>query len=179
MTDTPTGPRATARPDILPGMSGLFAPAPDFVGDNKDDRAVPPHIFAPWHAEFQFTIDAAANHHNAKLPRYWTEKDNALAQSWAPERVYCNPPFSTLQPWIEKAWRETLCRLIVMLIPANRTEQPFWQEFIEPYRDKNGSSLRVRFLPTRIPFLSPGEDEIRPENSPPFGCCHLIWRRDL
>jgi hypothetical protein len=62
-----------------------------------------------------------------------------------------------------------------MLIPANRTEQQWWQEHVEPYRDLPGSGLHVEFLPGRMRFLAPGQAEVGPDERPPFGCCLLIW----
>jgi phage N-6-adenine-methyltransferase len=76
------------------------------VKPEVDDRAITDEDFAPLHKRFRFTIDAAASPTNAKLPRYWTRDDDALTQSWAGERVWCNPPYSDIRPWVEKAWRE-------------------------------------------------------------------------
>ncbi len=146
-----------------------------------DDRAIPAEAFALLHARFRFTIDAAASHANARLPRYWTAQDDGLAQPWGGERVWANPPYShpNLPAWIGKAWREwarpARPELIVMLLPANRTEQQFWQELVEPYRDLPGSGLRCEFLPGRTRFLAPGQDGVGPDERPPFGCCLLIW----
>jgi phage N-6-adenine-methyltransferase len=154
---------------------------------NVDDRAITPEDFAPLHERFQFTIDAAASIENARLPRYWTEDDDALSQSWAGERVWCNPPYShpNLERWVAKAWSEWRSHdrpaLIVMLVPANRTEQKWWQEWIEPNRDRwhwddiEVNMMRVEFLPGRIRFLRHGATEIKPNERPPFGCCLLIW----
>lgn len=140
-----------------------------------DDRALPPSDFALLHARFGFTLDAAAAEHNAKLPRFFTMRDDGLAQSWAGERVYCNPPYSNIRPWVEKAWSESRAAQIVMLLPANRTEQLFWQDLIEPYRDRTGSRLRVEFLPGRLRFLKPGQAAIGANERPPFGCVLCIW----
>lgn len=149
-----------------------------------DDRTVHPDDFARWHDEFGFTIDAAASHANARLRHYWTAEDDALAQDWTHERVWCNPPYSDLQPWVDKAhvaWDHG-CELIVMLLPANRTEQRWWQDCIEPYRDypRNPSRgtrlhLRIRFLPGRLRFILPGKSDVEPNQRPPFGCCLAIW----
>jgi phage N-6-adenine-methyltransferase len=148
-----------------------------------DDRALPPEDFAVLQERFVFTIDVAAASHNAKLPRYYTIDDDGLAQDWTGERVYCNPPYSSIEPWLEKAHSEWLLRdrpqhggpdLIVMLLPANRTEQGWWQRQVEPYRDR-GLDLRVEFLPGRLRFLKPGQKRIAPNERPPFGCCLLIW----
>ena len=145
------------------------------VKPDVDDRALPPADFAILQNRFGFTIDAAAAPHNAKLARFFTAQDDALSQSWDGERVYCNPPYSNILPWVEKAWSEARAPLIVMLLPANRTEQQWWQELIEPHRDRAGSRLRVEFLPGRLRFLKPGATSIRPNERPPFGCCLCIW----
>lgn len=98
-----------------------------------------------------------------------------LSASWRGERVYCNPPYSDIRPWIEKAWGELEAQLVVMLLPANRTEQRWWQDLIEPRRDRSGSPLRTEFLPGRLRFLKPEADEIKPNERPPFGCVLCIW----
>jgi hypothetical protein len=65
--------------------------------------------------------------------------------------------------------------VIVMLLPANRTEQGWWQEGIEAKR--HDSRLILRFLPGRLRFLKPGADAIKPNERPPFGCVLLIWQK--
>jgi hypothetical protein len=73
---------------------------------------------------------------------------------WGGERVWCNPPYSVLEPWVSKAWRavnEESAELVVMLVPANRTEQGWWQRLVEPYRDRGGA-LTTAFLPDRLRF---------------------------
>lgn len=145
-----------------------------------DDRATPPEMFDPLNERFGFTVDVAALPHNAKLERFYTPEDNGLEKCWAGERVWCNPPYSDIRPWVEKAWHEMEARyapasLIVMLLPANRTEQAWWQELVEPERDRIGSQLRVEFLKGRLRFICVGDDEVKPNQRPPFGCCLLIW----
>ena len=143
-----------------------------------DDRATAPEDFAPLDERFKFTIDVAASRHNAKCERYYTAEQNGLTQDWSGERVWCNPPYShpNLGRWIDKAWKQcAVAQVIVMLVPANRTEQTWWQKRVEPYRDKPGSPLRVEFLPGRMRFLTRGQSRIGPSERPPFGCCLLIW----
>lgn len=144
------------------------------VDDDVDDRATPPRTFSTWQSRWQFTVDAAAAPHNAKLPRYWTRETDGLIQTWAGERVWCNPPFSRIRPWVAKAWAETDCPLAVLLLPANRTEQGWWQDLIEPYRDQDGSPLKVEFLPGRMRFARAGQLDTRGDR-PPFGICLAIW----
>lgn len=156
------------------------------VRDAVDDRGTTPELFDPLHAEFRFTLDAAASHANAKLPKYYTRDDDGLLRLWAGDRVWCNPPFSRLAPWLAKAWWEMRagCELIVMLTPANRTEQHFWQEYVEPFRDgpvTDGVTLRTRFLKGRTRFILPPDFQYYTTKAkgdrPPFGCVLLIWER--
>jgi phage N-6-adenine-methyltransferase len=150
-----------------------------------DNLETTPEMFAALHERFRFTVDVAALPHNAKLPRYFTPDEDGLAQSWAGKRVWCNPPYSNIEPWVGKAneeyansedcgwWRPDL---IVMLLPANRTEQGWWQRQVEPYRDgRHPAGPHVEFLPGRPRFIKHGHDRVEPNQRPPFGCCLLIW----
>ena len=138
-----------------------------------DDRGTTRKL-DPLHARFGFTVDVAAAPHNAKLPRFWTIEDDGLEQDWTGERVWCNPPYSAIAPWCEKAWRSN-AELVVMLLPANRTEQRWWQDHINPGR--LDGRIRVEFLPGRLRFLKPHQKHIGPNERPPFGCCLVIWDR--
>ncbi len=129
-----------------------------------------------------FDLDVAACEEAHCAPRYYTAKDDGLAQPWG-GRVWCNPPYSDIAPWVAKAWEEMLagrCELVAMLLPATRTEQPWWQEHVEPYREGwtlNGVGVRSRFLPGRQSFGIPGNPLGVGVGSPPFGVVLLIWRR--
>jgi hypothetical protein len=150
-----------------------------------DDRATAPETFDPLQERFGFTLDVAASPRNAKLPRFFVSPDyqpsardlqpsgvDGLAQSWDGERVWCNPPYSDIRPWVEKAW-DSNAELVVMLLPANRTEQGWWQDCVEPFRDHG--DFRVEFLRGRLRFIARDADCIKPNERPPFGCCLLIW----
>lgn len=139
-----------------------------------DDRSLPDDEFAKLHQRFNFTLDAAASDANARLPHYFTLDRCGLAAPWTGERVYCNPPYSNIRPWVDKAWSEDAV-LVVLLLPANRTEQGWWQERIEPFRDRADNRLAVEFLPGRIRFVAPGQRKVGPNERPPFGCCLCIW----
>lgn len=151
-----------------------------------DDRETPPELFEPLNERFGFTLDVAASASNAKCARYFSLEDDGLRQSWAGERVWCNPPYSDIAVWLEKAWAEWktgFLDVLVMLLPANRTEQRWWQDWIEPLRDAADTDLRVEFLAGRQRFIAPGDfvDMFgRPRGGdirPPFGVCLLVWQR--
>lgn len=145
--------------------------------DEVDDRGTLPEFVASVAERFgEFTLDVAAAPHNTKCERFFTRADDGLAQSWAGEHVWCNPPYSALGGWLAKAWAEyPSTRGIVMLLQANRVEQKWWQEHVEPFRDKPGSPLRVEFLPGRMRFIRPNAAIDPRGDRPPFGCCLLIW----
>lgn len=143
--------------------------------DKTDDRSTRPEIFDPLNAEHGFTLDAAASKDNAKCSKYFTIKENGLEQSWCGEVVWCNPPYSNLKAWVAKAARETgegRCKKVVMLLPANRCEQAWWQDYIEGRRDKNpgGCGVTTKFLRGRHRFDWPPGRRVPPKGDrPPFG----------
>jgi phage N-6-adenine-methyltransferase len=152
------------------------------VKDQVDDRGTDPAFLAAVSQEFgPFDLDVAAAPHNAKCPRYYTLEDDGLSQPWT-GAVWCNPPYSGIGAWVQKAWDEWTLNpdgptTIVMLLPANRTEQKWWQELVEPCRDGN-ANFSVRFLPGRMRFDRPGAVIGPKGDRPPFGCCLLIWRAE-
>lgn len=147
--------------------------------DHVDDRRTPESLFVPLHEKHRFTVDAAASPENALLPQFWTLQDNALTRAWRWHRVWCNPPYSDIKPWVQKAWAEMEggCPLIVMLLPANRCEQGWWQRHVEPFRDRGGT-LSTRFLEGRLRFDWPAGRVVPLKGDrPPFGCVLLTWQR--
>ena len=144
----------------------------------RDNLGTDPALFAKLEERFGFTLDACATDANAKCSRYFTIEQDGLTQSWSGERVWCNPPYSEIGTWVQKAWAEhdqdVSPELVVMLLPANRPEQAWWQDHVEPHRDR-GRRLRTEFLRGRQRFVMPGAEEIGPNERPPFGCVLLIW----
>ena len=168
--------------------ASLFPEYGDITAEG-DDRGTDPALFAQLNERFHFTLDVAASAENAKCHRYFDKEMNGLTKTWAFERVWCNPPYSELGRWVKKAWDEASdAELIVMLLPANRTEQDWWQKQVEPYRDgrhpsfeartRPGShhrTLRVEFLAGRPRFVQKAGTTAEKGSRPPFGCCLLIW----
>lgn len=154
--------------------------------DDVDDRGTDPTFIASLEEQFgKFHLDVAAAPHNAKADNYLTREDDGLAYMWW-GRVWCNPPYSDCGAWVRKAWAEwdresqgagepMAPSLIAMLLPANRVEQGWWQDHVEPFRDRPGSPLRVEFLRGRMRFDRPGWEKPAKGDRPPFGCALLIW----
>lgn len=144
--------------------------------DKVDDRRTPRSLFDPLNEVHRFDLDVAASRENALCGRYFTIAQDGLRQRWN-GRVWCNPPYSDCGAWVAKAHLERHnVDLIVMLLPANRTEQSWWQEYVEPYRDSN-DFLSAHFLAGRLRFDVPDGTYTDPRgNRPPFGCVVLKWR---
>lgn len=138
--------------------------------DEVDDRGTPQSLFDELNREFHFTIDVAASALNTKCERFYDLSSNGLIQDWSGETVWCNPPYSDLPSWVAKAHHEVNATT-VMLIPANRTEQPFWQTYIEPHRD-GGGRLRSRYPKGRVRFVKDGETMA----TPTWPSCLLVWK---
>ena len=108
----------------------------------KDERGTPRDLFLSWHQRYNFTVDVAASDTNHKLPRYYTKQQDGLAQSWKGERVWCNPPYSRIRPWLQKAINENV--LAVFLLPAT-TDVAWFHDLVLPF-------MEVHFLRGRIKF---------------------------
>lgn len=149
---------------------------------DSDEFFTPARIFDPLHAEFGFTVDVASCAEAAKVPRYYDIQSDGLAQSWSGERVFLNPPYSDIEPWVAAADREVRfndCSLVVALLPANKTEQGWWQEYVERFRDGRrplfGVTVETRFLRKRIAFGKPGNP--KGTGSGTFASVLVVWRR--
>lgn len=144
--------------------------------DKVDERITPQDLYEAYNSQFQFTLDAAANESNRKTERFYDLATDGLRQPWAPERVWCNPPYSNIAAWLYKAHREFEggCTPIVMLLPANRTEQKWWQQFVEPFRDRGGF-IRTEFVARRRNFGVPGNEGANWKKGVPFGLVAVIF----
>jgi phage N-6-adenine-methyltransferase len=146
------------------------------VDDTIDERITPHVLYRQFDYRFAFTLDAAANEANKKTPAFYSLERDGLDDPWAPHSVWCNPPYSNIGPWLEKSHREFAagCKAIVLLLPANRTEQAWWQQWVEPYRDRGGP-LRTEFVAKRWNFGTPANQQARYRSSAPFGLAAVMF----
>lgn len=61
----------------------------------KSDWETPQDLFDSLNSEFHFTLDAAASDSNHKLPHYYTEKEDGLAQDWGGNGSFAILPMGT------------------------------------------------------------------------------------
>jgi site-specific DNA-methyltransferase (adenine-specific) len=129
----------------------------------SNEWATPIDFFKELDSEFHFTLDPCSDETNYKCEKHYTMRENGLLQNWGGERVFCNPPYSEIGAWVEKAFREGHKdnTIIVMLIPA-RTDTKYFHDYIL-HRSE------IRFVKGRLKF---GEGK----NSAPFPSMVVIFR---
>lgn len=109
--------------------------------DDADTRTTPLWLFALLNSEFGFGVDAAANEGNALCPVWFgpgspfgtnalTAPPSAWAQTGKP--IFCNPPFSMMPEFASRVQfvRRYIDLPIVMVMPGDRHEQPWFHEHV-------------------------------------------------
>jgi len=138
---------------------------------DKTDWETPQAFFDEVNAEFDFTLDAAASSANAKCPRYFTEAEDGLSQSWGGQRVWINPPYGrgdNVGLWVRTAATKMTMdshppELVVLLVPA-RTDTKWFHEYALPRAE-------IRFIKGRLKFVGA-------PFTAPFPCMLVIFRRE-
>jgi phage N-6-adenine-methyltransferase len=85
-----------------------------------DCWSTPREFFVIWDRKFHFDLDACATKRNAKCPKFFTKRDDALKQTWT-GTVWMNPPYSRkIHQWVRKAWESAQAgATVVCLVPAS------------------------------------------------------------
>lgn len=125
-----------------------------YQGFRKQNRRTPRDFFEKLHQRFQFTLDGAASPETALLSRFSSEEEPI---SWAGERVFCNPPWSNIRPFIEQA---TNAELVCMLVPA-RTNCKWFHRALE-------LGAKPEFFLGKLSFDGPWNS--------PIDCLLLVWQ---
>lgn len=126
-------------------MQVHYARTSKAAGNNS--RGTPRDFYEWLNSAFAFSLDVCAEEHNAKHPRFYSEKENGLLQSWADETAFMNPPYGDDLPvWMRKAFFETTHRraVIVALVPA-RTDTAWWNSYVLA-RGLDVGHLRASYL---------------------------------
>lgn len=153
-----------------------------------DVRETPASFFDPLHTKNDYTVDACAVPSNTKCQvfyspagLYFKYEDGSVARvdgagdvdgltgRYDGQRVWCNPPFSMFDQWLPWAWKNSDAELITMLAPGTRQDRPWWQTWVEPYRDGKGAGeiyptvckdsswmLTTTYCAGRVDFLEDG-----------------------
>lgn len=133
----------------------------------RDLWQTPREVFSKLDEEFQFDLDVAASEKNKLCSNYYDESDNALIVDWHILSNWCNPPYSNITPWVQKAMIEhEKGKTIVMLVPSDTSVK--W--FKLAYESCN----EVRFISGRISFIN--AETQKPVNGNNKGSVLFIWR---
>ena len=118
---------------------------------SKTDKwKTPPELYKKLDEEFHFDFDPC--------PIDWKEGDpNGLEIEWG-SCSFCNPPYSKVAKWIEKAWTEwKKGKKVVMLIYAITDTKAFHQYIV--------NQAEIRFIKGRVKFINM-EDETKKVPAP-------------
>lgn len=114
---------------------------------------------------YKFTLDPAATPANAKCAKFFTAKDDGLAQDWSGHVVFCNPPYGRqIKRWVQKCYEEG-CKpdtTVVMLIPA-RTDTQYFHQYCMRAR-------KIYFVRGRLKFIQGDKN-----NSAPFPSMVVVF----
>jgi len=99
------------------------------------------------HGYDTFTLDAAASHENHLCEKYYTKEIDGLKQDWKGETVFVNPPYSNINEWVKKCYKEGQKHntFVALLIPS-RTDTKYWHEYCM-------KAERILFCKGRVNFL--------------------------
>ena len=115
-----------------------------------------PAIFDKLNDEYSFTLDGASEPGNGLCDKASTA-DAPL--SWEGERVFCNPPWSNIRPFVELA---PSAELAALLVPA-RTNCKWFHRALELGADPI--------------FFSPKPKFVGAQHTSPVDCLLLVFRR--
>lgn len=90
----------------------------------RDGWRTPRQVFDWLNRIYRFDYDTACNSDNALAKPVWRGRADcdALESVWT-GALFCNPPYSDIAPWVDKAIRSAeCCATVVMLIPSPNGE---------------------------------------------------------
>lgn len=146
-------------------------------GRSKQDYGTPKNFLDAAKARLNisdFAWDLAAEDGNTVCGGYYDIEDNGLAQDWhtIDGWLWLNPPFEDINPWVEKAYRESgQGAHVAVLVPLSIAE--WWTDWVD-------RKAYVLMLGNRLTFV--GETKPYPKDCAlllytPFGASgYECWR---
>ena len=112
------------------------------------DTWATPHVFFDRvNARFRFNLDACASYSNTKCERFYTESDDGLKKPWE-TWTWCNPPYSDIINWYEKAYDEMVRGNSSVLLTFARTDTKAFHLY-------GARSTEIVFVKGRLKFIDP------------------------
>ena len=113
---------------------------------SKQNYATPPEFIAAVERRFgKLDFDLAADESNHQTPRWFGpggEQPDALAATWPSGRLWLNPPFANVTPWVKKCAQHTgeIFLLVTASVGAN-----WFRDYVAPCADVYLLSGRLCF----------------------------------
>lgn len=127
--------------------------------ERRQDWTTPRMLFDAWNYEWAFDLDGAAEPGNSLLPEGSTREHPV---SWSMRRVFCNPPWNAIAPFVEQA-PEAL--VAVLLVPA-RVNAKWFHRALD-------LGATPRYFLGRPSFGNGAHDG--PGHNSPVDCLLLVW----
>ena len=127
-----------------------------------DQWSTPQDLFDRLNERWRFDLDVCAEASNAKCAQFFTEREDGLAQPWAPFTCWMNPPYGrVIKHWIRKAYEEAQRGATVVCLVPSRTDTAYWHDYV--------MKGEIEFLRGRLKF---GDAK----NSAPFPSAIVVFR---
>jgi phage N-6-adenine-methyltransferase len=128
---------------------------PDQNKQLRQEWETPPDFWQALNSVFDFEIDVCASEHNSKCPRLISSAVDSLRDDvpwcgFGANRAWCNPGFSDVLPWHQKAFSEAQdsAAALVVVIGIPGASQA-WYEYAQQHADE------IVDLSPRVHFLAP------------------------
>lgn len=134
----------------------------------RDSWSTPQYIFDWLNSNHNFDVDLAADASNSKVNTFYSVYASALDQDWheASSVGFCNPPYSSISPWVKKAIDEAKKGFTtVMLIPTPNGES-YYQNLFD-------NANELIFITGRLSFVNYQGD---PQSGNTRGSCVAVFR---
>jgi phage N-6-adenine-methyltransferase len=103
---------------------------------SDDHWSTPPCLYEALNTEFNFMDDPC--------PLHGEGKENGLKREWG-ERVFMNPPYSNIEPWVHKAYTESLKGKLIVGLLRGDTSTRWFHEWVL-------GKAEIRFIRGRVKF---------------------------
>lgn len=114
-----------------------------------DHWSTPESVYQKLYQEFHFDDDPCPLNGAGGLCREW---------GWS---TFCNPPYSEISTWVQKAYNEAKTGKTIVLLVPSRTDTKWWHEYIMKAKE-------IRFIKGRLKFGGS-------KNSAPFPSAVIVF----
>lgn len=108
----------------------------------------PVPLFNFFHTRYSYDLDLCAEAWSAQTPDFCSlPNDDGLKRDIRGRRVWCNPPYDNIAPWVERAIAGR-ADIFTLLVPANTDQKWFGDLFNLSF---------IEFIRGRVSFVPPPE----------------------